>query len=260
MNRDELRDLAAGYALGALTEAERRRFEALLDAGDSEARAALREYGEVVTAVAGDLREAPPAAVKAALMARVSAERAGGRALPAGGPAGPRRRPAWRWVGTAALAAGLAALAVGATLSQRYEARLDRLARETAALREQLQAQQALLALLRDPATQVVALAGQPPSPEARGRAIWHAAQGGMLVAAGLPAAPAGTTYQAWAIAGQAPPVGVGVFAVDARGTGSLQLAPIPGLARVDVFAVTLEPAGGRPAPTGAMYLAGKAP
>jgi anti-sigma-K factor RskA len=32
----------------------------------------------------------------------------------------------------------------------------------------------------------------------------------------------------------------------------------LPGVTRVDVFAVTLEPEGGVPAPTGAMYLAGK--
>ena len=54
-------------------------------------------------------------------------------------------------------------------------------------------------------------------------------------------------------------PVSAGVFTVDPKGTGSLRVPPLPGVSRVDVFAVTLEPEGGAPAPTGAMYLAGKA-
>jgi anti-sigma-K factor RskA len=49
------------------------------------------------------------------------------------------------------------------------------------------------------------------------------------------------------------------VFTVNPGGTGSLRVPALPGVSRVDVFAVTLEPAGGVPAPTGAMYLAGKA-
>jgi anti-sigma-K factor RskA len=48
------------------------------------------------------------------------------------------------------------------------------------------------------------------------------------------------------------------VFTVDASGTGSLAVRPLPGVASVNAFAVTLEPAGGLPAPSGAMYLLGK--
>jgi anti-sigma-K factor RskA len=48
------------------------------------------------------------------------------------------------------------------------------------------------------------------------------------------------------------------VFSVDPSGAGSLSVRPLPGVASVDAFAVTLEPAGGLPAPSGAMYLLGK--
>jgi anti-sigma-K factor RskA len=259
MSRDEIHELAAGYALGALADAERDRFEALLRAGDPAARRALREAEEVVTGVATQFRESPPMSVKEALMARVAADQAppaGARVVPLAER--PRRRARWAvaWVG--AVAAGLAAVIVGLTVSTRYEERLATLAREAAVLREQLQGQQQVVAILRDPATQMVALAGQAPSPEARGRMLWHAAQGGLLVAAGLPAPPAGKAYQLWAIAGQGAPVPAGVFTPDARGVGSLRVPPLPGVARVDVFAITLEPAAGVPAPTGAMYLVGK--
>jgi anti-sigma-K factor RskA len=87
---------------------------------------------------------------------------------------------------------------------------------------------------------------------------IWNERGGGLLVAAGLPPAPAGKTYQLWAIVGKQAPVSAGVFSVDAKGSGSLRVPTLAGVGKVDVFAVTLEPAGGLPAPSGPMYLAGK--
>ena len=63
---------------------------------------------------------------------------------------------------------------------------------------------------------------------------------------------------------------GVALFALQPKSASGLaagaavwlavaRLPPLPGVDKVDVFAVTLEPAGGVPAPTGLMYLAGKA-
>jgi hypothetical protein len=156
------------------------------------------------------------------------------------------------------MAAGIAAIAVGLAVSTRYERRLEALGQEAAALKAELERQASVLAILRDPATQVVALNGLAPSPTARARMMWHEKAGGILVATGLPPAPEGKAYQLWAIAGQGAPVPAGVFTVDAGGTGSLRVPPLPGVTRVDVFAVTLEPAAGVPAPTGPMFLAGK--
>lgn len=256
MNRDEIQDMAAAYALGSLEGEDRARFEALLRAGDPVAVAGLREFEAAVVAVAEDLREAPPPSVKQALMERVAADGPSRRAVPA--TLRPARRRVWPVVWAGAMAAGLAAIAVGLAVSTSYERRLAELSREAVELREELRRQQSTVAILRDPATQVVGLAGQAPSPDARARMLWHPTAGGLFVAAGLPPAPAGKAYQLWAIAGQSAPVSAGVFSVDARGTGSLQVPPLPGIGRVDVFAVTLEPAGGLPAPSGAMYLVGK--
>jgi anti-sigma-K factor RskA len=157
------------------------------------------------------------------------------------------------------MAAGIGAIAVGLWTSSSYENRLEALAQETRALRTELERQQSILALIRDPTAQVVALAGLEPAPSARARVIWSSPSGGLLVASGLPSPPAGKTYQLWAIVGKNAPVPAGLLEVDARGAGSLRVPPLPGVDAVDVFAVTLEPGGGVPAPTGPMYLAGKA-
>ena len=168
------------------------------------------------------------------------------------------RKGIWIAVWALAMAAGVVAAALGWVASRGYEQRLLALGREAAALKRELEGQQAFVGLLRDPTTRVVALAGAGPSPGARGRMMWHAGAGGLLVATGLPAIPPDKAYQLWAITGKNPPVPAGTFTVDARGMGSLRVPPLAGAGRVDVFVVTLEPAGGRPAPSGPMYLAGK--
>jgi anti-sigma-K factor RskA len=252
MNRDEIGELAAAYALGGLEGEDLARFEALLAAGDPDAVRALRECGDTLVGLAAAAPEPPPPAVKAALMERIAA-------APAARPL-PRRRPRALWpvVLSGAMAAGLAAVVVGWSVSSSYEKRLDALARDAEQLRAELRGQQAVIAILRDPATQVVALAGLPPAPAARARMMWHAQAGGVFVATGLPAPPEGKAYQLWAIAGDNAPVSAGVFTVDASGTGSLAVRPLPGVSTVSAFAVTLEPAGGLPAPSGDMYLLGK--
>ena len=172
------------------------------------------------------------------------------------------------WAVATAAAVVVAAWFTGASVAARYEARLGQIARETAALRarlerdlaalnEQLAQYRSAADLLRDPATQVVALRGLGPSPEATGRVLWHPAIGGHLFVAGLPPAPPGKAYALWSIADAAPRP-AGVLRVDAEGRGSLRLAPAEGGKPVKVFAITLEPEVGVAAPSGPMVLRSK--
>jgi anti-sigma-K factor RskA len=253
MNHEEVAELAAVYALGGLDGEDRARFEALLRSGDPEATVALREFEATLVGLAAESAAPPPPAVKTALMQRTAvAGQSASRAAPARS-----RRVFWPALWTAAMAAGIAAIAVGLSISASYEKRLQALAREAAALRADLDREQRLIAILRDPSTEIVGLSGLAPAPAARARMVWSPPAGGLLVAAGLPRVPEGKSYQLWAIVGKNPPVSAGVFTVDASGTGSLRVPPLAGVGKVDVFAVTLEPAGGLPAPSGEMYLAG---
>ena len=107
------------------------------------------------------------------------------------------------------------------------------------------------------PATQVVTLHGLEPSPEATGRVIWNPTSGGHVFVAGLPAAPAGSAYEMWTI-GEGAPQPAGLFKVDASGRGTHRIAAVEDGKPVKVFAITLEPEAGVPAPTGPMVLASK--
>jgi anti-sigma-K factor RskA len=247
---EPLADLAAAYSLGALDAEDLVRFEEHLRSGCAECRRALADHRDALVQVARAVGAPPPPRARRRLMERVGRGRARR-------PASGRFWSGFRWAASVAVAAGLLAAVISTFVSARYEARLGQMAREVAALREQMQQQLVALTLLRDPVTRVVALAGLAPSPNARGRMIWHEVQGGVLVAADLPPVPPGQIYELWAIV-EGKPIPAGLFTVDGEGRGGVRVAALPGAPRVDQFAVTLEPAGGAPAPTGPMYLASK--
>jgi anti-sigma-K factor RskA len=274
MSHEVFDTLAAGYALRTLDGPDRTEFDAHLAQGCARCEALLRESYEALAMLGrGAPSEIPPASIKQALLARIGAETA--RATPAA-PAGaeravrptPRpRRPAWiPWALGTAAAAVAAAFFTGMFVAGRYEAELGRMAREASALRERVREEQArpprapsperLTALLLDPATRVLVLEGTGPAPAAVGRVIYHEREGGHLLAANLPPPGPGKTYELWIITGGKPRA-AGVFDVDAAGRAARPVEPIV-TGRADVFAVTLEPAGGVPAPTGPIVLASK--
>jgi anti-sigma-K factor RskA len=103
MNDERHEELAALYALGALPEAEARAFAEVL-AGDPELQALVRELQATTAALAQAVPPLePPPQLEAQLLARIRAER----------PAALPEHRDRRWLGWAALAAGLA---VAATL------------------------------------------------------------------------------------------------------------------------------------------------
>src|SRR5262249_3573154 len=133
-----------------------------------------------------------------------------------------------RWTAATAVAAAAAAVFAATWVAVRYEARLGQMARETAAVKERVARNEAALQeqvafyrgvvdLLRDPATRVVDLRGPGAASSATARMIWNDASGGHLLVTGLSPAPAGKTYELWTIAGAAPRP-AGLFTVDAQG------------------------------------------
>lgn len=256
MSHEPFETQAAAYALGALDAEERAQFEVHLAGGCAACAMAVRELCETVADIARDAPPMiPPAHVKTDLMRRLAAS---------GSSRASSRWRRLRWgLATAAAIVGVAAFTAGFVAS-RYEARIGAMARETAriradlqrqdaALRDRLAVSQAVIDLLVDPATRVVALRGLGPAPEAVGRVVWHDTAGGHVFVANLPPAPAGKTYEVWAFS-EGEPRPAGVFNVDASGRAS-QAVP-PSRSAVQMFAVTLEPDGGVPKPTGPVVLA----
>lgn len=273
---NDLREAIGLYVLGALSAEDRLRLETHLstcEACSAEA-ASLRE---VAAALPHDVVFVdPPAALRQKVLAA-----AGGRSpVVAPFPSSASNRGAAPdaqisqhrsrvWTGWLAAAAMLIA-AIGAGLyAFNLQTRLDdvqvRLAAAVTRLREselQLAAAsqeattaRASLVLVTAPDTLDLKLAGQGPATRASGRAFISRSRGLLFAAAQLPALPENRTYQLWYLTRGAP-VSAGLVKPDPQGTITTAL-PVAPDAPADPagFAVSIEPDGGVPAPTGAIVL-----
>jgi len=238
---DELKALAAGYVLGSLDADDRRAFEAHL-AGCAECTAEVASLGPVMSALASTVPQVTPSAdVRRRVL---------GGASPSGSP-GERpgyARPlaALSWLAMAA--AILIAIGVGV-----YAVRLQR---QVVNLQARFDAAQATTAVLAAPDLARIDLQGQPAAPDARARALWSRSRGLVFTAANLPPAPAGKNYQVWVVTAEAP-ISAGLLIPDAMGGGTQYYMTAPDIAPPVAVAVTLEPAGGVPSPTGDKFLVG---
>lgn len=114
--------------------------------------------------------------------------------------------------------------------------------------------QDELAVLLRTPDVKAVPLAGTDMAKRAAGVLLYDArTQKVWLYSVNLPECPNGTNYQLWAIHEKS--VSVGMFHMDRGQTAHLLVKRLPNFAIAKKFAVSLEPPGGRPQPTGPLYL-----
>jgi anti-sigma-K factor RskA len=271
-DHDELKSLAGAYVLGALEHDERRTFEAHLTSC-VECEAEVRSLRPVVVGLARAVPERnPSAALRDRVLTSITGSSA--TALPRPGAEirrGPRAKAVWTdarvWLPLAAMLVIVIGIgAYAARLQGRVadlEARLDSAMQQAVsadramadARRVALEAQSAM-AVLAAPDLARIDLAGQTAAPQARARALWSRARGMVFTVSDLPAPPAGRVYQVWVVTSRAP-ISAGLLTPDANGRSAVVFATPPDIPAPVAVAVTLEPAGGVPAPTGEKYLVG---
>jgi anti-sigma-K factor RskA len=115
---------------------------------------------------------------------------------------------------------------------------------------------QSAMAVLAAPDLARIDLAGQPAAPRASALALWSRQRGMVFTASNLPTLPAGRVYQVWVVTGSGP-ISAGLLEPDASGGGLRVFSTPPDIPAPVAVAVTLEPAGGVPAPTGEKVLIG---
>jgi anti-sigma-K factor RskA len=261
---DAMRELTGLYALGALDAAERRAFESHLTSC-SACAAEVRALGGVAGTLPYALPQVDP---PPGLRGRVLGTAASTRLRPE--PPRPAEQSAAfgaGWLAAAALlvvAVGLGAYAV--SLRERLSgiegqladalARLNQGEQQLAVAVRSAEAAEARLTLLTAPDLLQVDLAGQPPAPQASGRAFLSRARGLLFAANALPPLPAGRIYQLWYLT-PAAPVSAGLLQPDAGGQVVAAFQPPANGVAPAGFAVSIEPEGSVTAPTGALYLAG---
>lgn len=266
-------ELLPAYALGALDGEDLLALEEHLAAGCAECRRLLDLWQGDLEEIAATVPPVQPSAETRARVLRIaggdpanrSVQAAPPRQLPAARPQG--GRSPWPWLAmAAALVIAIASLWRQAGLSNQLTlvvAQRDRIAREASALDQQLglaraetQRMAEALSVIAAPGARAVQLAGLGPAPRATGRTFVNQDKA-VFYAFDLPPLPAGKTYQLWWIDAGAAPVPAGTFAPDPSGRATVRVENVRPAGQQPVWAVTVEPAGGVPQPTGEMVLKG---
>lgn len=248
------------YALGALDGKDQEQFEAHLRACSAcrSELASLRECA-LLLGLATDPLDPPPS-VKSSLMRRVRAERSAAPNQPARSQ---RRKTSWGLRFSLAFACAAVILAVATTLLwQQNQRRRENIH----SLRAELQVSQtqtaqyaanarAITEVVGAPDTVQVALLQQPGGPPGQARLLYNARMGVVVYSGQIAPAPEDKSYQLWLVPSSGAPVSAGLVAANQQNEANVVRLQ-EGLA-AKAFAVTLEPRGGKPQPTGPKVLVG---
>ena len=238
MNCNELAQEYDLYALGVLEEPARSELRAHLDRNCQVCSPAVRNASVLLSELStlAPLVD-PPKRLRARVLASVGAQ----------------PHYSWNWMQTWATLAACALLGVFWIGHLRRERIRDVAFQEAMAQVRQSETESArlkeVLAVLNSPDTIVrVSVEGAPQPPQ--GKVFLNPKSGVLLLAANLPPAPAGKTYEMWVIPAGGKPIPAGLFQTEANGSGvHLFKGPVD-VGSTGAVAVTLEAAEGAPQPT----------
>lgn len=253
------------YVLGALEGGEKQAIESHLAACAECARKVASARGRVAALSFAAPRVEPSAAVKERLLRRVREEARAGSPAPsrqsapsrAGSPVRESAAPRWwTWI----LVPATVALALASFALWNQNKKLDRqLAEMRAAMQEQqkqLDYARTVAHLVEAKDTVTVALAPMPGMPQGAAHVMYNAQMGIVMYDGWISPPPEDKSYQLWVVPMRGAPISAGVFN-PATSDAAHWTSKLPQGVAVKSFAVTLEPAGGMPHPTGPMVLAG---
>jgi anti-sigma-K factor RskA len=252
---ENLQELAAAYALGALDPAEARAFEALL-ATSPEAQREVAEYREVGALLALNAGGAAPAPdLKDRVIARATSQKVV-RVTPG------RAAPGWLpWLALAASLVAVAGLAItGSGLKRELaeqRAAVEALQDSLRGRNAQLAARERELNTILDPDVSLVRM-GETGTPKPVVQMFWnHRSRTMMIHAYQLTPAASKRAYQLWFIPKNGKPIPSVTFNSEQSGHALVEAIPVPAGIELAAAALTEEPEGGSPQPTTTPFLVG---
>ena len=251
-HNERLEELVALQAMGLPLGPEADELARHLDEGCETCERLLAEFRVAATALSVEARpRSPRPQVREALLASLGPARAPAAAAP--------MRTSWLL--------GLAALVLFGILisdDMRLRRQREELRSQNVQLAENLDSAKRDLArrdlrvrVLESDDIKVLSLGGKDPQPSARARVFWsEQAKRGILLAGNLAALSPEKQYELW-VFDKGKPVPAGVFDVDASGRALMESPDLSAISAAQNFAVTIEPRGGMPQPTGPIVLIG---
>jgi anti-sigma-K factor RskA len=248
MVHDDYKEMIPARALSALDAAEAQALNEHLE-NCAECRRELDEWQATAAALALGANPAEPSPkVRERILDEVRKDQSESKVVPFRSTS----RNLWSSFGSlGAMAAAVlfTALIVGIVV----------LWRQNNAMRAEMAQSQEFVQLVTSPGARVAELKSSAVGGGATATVAYNSNGHAMLVASNLPRLPQGKAYQLWFIVGNKPPMPGKTFAADNNGQGVMKEDMPREALNSPVFAVTVEPAGGVPAPTGPIYLSSSA-
>lgn len=251
MTTERICDLAEAYALGALDAGDARAFEAHL-AGCPDCPSVVREQREVAVLLA---EAAPPVepdpALRARVLERFRQERKVVRPLV-------KPKPRVTWLAWAAAVAGLLLAGAEAWRARRTSLDLAQVRASLDSVRGRLDVVLEQRDRILDASTEEYRLRPTADSTSPMGAQVfWSRDKNSWLLHAfNLPPLEQGRVYQLWFVTTDAK-ISAGLLDPDAEGHAILAVDVPPAARASIVAAISVEPQGGSPQPTGPIVLAG---
>lgn len=283
---EEIRETAALFSLGALTQHQARSFEAHLQEGCPVCEAEYHKFKHIAAEIGLAANEAPaPDYIRELILARIEREipdeepgiepekvavlktQKPEAAQPILSQSAGGRPSFFPWI-LAAIFALLAGSIFYAYHSEQAET--DRLKAELSTARSDIQDLETLIDIQKGrrgeleqiistvskPETRILHLAGLAPAPSGSGAILWDVQQNKCLIFGYMPPEPRGKTYQLWYLTPTAK-IPSGSLKTDPAGR-IYDWFPIPEEITSVTMVVTLEPEGGSQSPTLPYYAIGR--
>jgi anti-sigma-K factor RskA len=244
MVHEDYKEMIPARALSALDAAEERELNEHLE-NCSECRKELEEWQATAAtlAVVADPVEPSPK-VRERILTEVRRELSTPELIPFRATS----RNIWKSFGSLGAMAAVViftALIVGLVV----------LWRQNSALNEELARAREFVEVATTPGARVSELKGVDLGSGATATLAYDKTGHAVLIADKLPSVPKGKAYQLWFIVGKNPPMPGKTFSPDSAGKGVLKDQMPKEALDSAIFAITVEPQGGVPLPTGQIYL-----
>ena len=258
-NNSVFEELCVGYVLRSITNEEEKEFKSLLEDATPEQEQLFQDMQSIASEMALlSYDQKPSESVKEQLLQMAWAS------VHARGGANVHYLSRYRIAAAAAvlfLVSSLGLFFFNQNLETDLESQKELVAQKETTIRileTEVEQKSELLAILEARDVDLVLMDGLEVNPNGFGKVVWDKDNGqALLQVANIPAVPTAKEYQLWFVINNQP-YSAGVFAVnDPSRDNFFKIQELNQSASQGAFAITLEPEGGSPQPTGDMYMLG---